>query len=75
MAAEHTLQDYFVFSDDKRAALVLDALEQRFCTQPIFVAGGHDGDRETCRRVGQREVIDFIHKQIYLANHSPKEGQ
>jgi len=69
---QHTIPDYLVFEDDRRAALVLEALEQRFCTSAAFVSGGQEGDRETCRRIGQREVIDFIWKQLHAAKLNPK---
>ncbi len=71
---QHTLEDYRVFTDTKAGQLVLIALEQRFGTQPVFVPGGHEGDRETCRRAGQREVIDFIHRSIHAAINKTTEG-
>lgn len=64
---EHTVHDYLILRDTLQGQLILAGLEQRFGTAPVFVAGGHEGDRETCRRIGQREVIDYIHRQLHIA--------
>lgn len=41
-------------------AQVLDDLIARFDARLSFVAGGHEADRQTAYREGQRSVIRFI---------------
>lgn len=52
-----------LFEDDLRGAAILDHLTARF-GRSVYVAGGHEADRETCYRAGKREVIEFILSQI-----------
>lgn len=52
-----------LFEDDLRGAAILDHLTARFARK-VYVAGGHEADRETCYRAGMRDVIEFIVSQI-----------
>ena len=61
-----------VFEQHHEGRVILDALVRRFCRDP-YVAGGHEGDRETCRRVGQFSVVNFINQQINLAHGETEE--
>lgn len=56
-----------VFEGMPEGGVILQDLVSRFGRNP-YVAGGHEGDRETCRRAGQREVVDFILRRINTAN-------
>lgn len=49
-----------VFVRDPEGAAALARLKQRFYDQPIYAAGGDEGDRETAYRAGQRETVAFI---------------
>lgn len=63
-----TPEDYKrLFEEMPGGPQILDELARRF-GQPVFVKGGHEGDRETCFRAGQRTVLDFILIQINRAN-------
>jgi hypothetical protein len=63
-----TAEEYkALFEDDKRGAAILDHLVQRFARQ-VYVKGGHEADRETCYRAGQRDAIEFIVSQINRAH-------
>ncbi|HDU8661587.1 TPA: hypothetical protein RG707_001361 [Serratia liquefaciens] len=46
---------------------ILDELTARF-GKAIYVKGGHEADRETCYRAGQRSVLDFILLQLNRAD-------
>lgn len=63
-----TPQEYAaIFEDDRRGAALLEDLTNRFAKR-IYVKGGHEADRETCYRAGQREVVEFIVSQINRAH-------
>lgn len=47
---------------------VLSDLMRRFSTQSTYVKGGHEAERESCFRAGQRSVIERIINQINMAN-------
>lgn len=47
---------------------VLTDLMRRFSTQSTYVKGGHEAERESCFRAGQRSVIERIINQINIAN-------
>lgn len=55
-----------IFEDNADGRLVLDTLERRFA-KTIWAKGGKSGERETTRRLGQFEVINFINAQLNLA--------
>ena len=57
-----------VFEETPGGAQLLEFLIQRFATQATFVKGGHEADRETCYRLGQRSVIDYLLSMINKAN-------
>jgi hypothetical protein len=44
--------------------LVLEHLVGRFHDRPIWVAGALEGSRETERRAAQKEVVEFILRQL-----------
>lgn len=68
MMAEITAKEFkAIFEDDLRGAAILDHLVARFCRQ-VYVKGGHEADRETCYRAGQRDAIEFIVNQINRAH-------
>lgn len=53
-------QDYkTLFNEMPGGPEILDELTARF-GKAIYVKGGHEADRETCYRAGQRSVLDFI---------------
>lgn len=59
-----TAQDYAdLFEIDRRGAAIFDDLYQRFARK-VFVAGGHEADRQTCYNAGARDVIEFITRRI-----------
>lgn len=64
-ATSNTYQRLFEQNSDGRDAL--EDLMRRFSSQQPFVAGA-DGERETCYRLGQRSVIEYIVNQINRAN-------
>jgi hypothetical protein len=49
-------------------AAVLEDLMRRFSSQPTYVRGGQEAEREGCFRAGQRSVIEYMIKQINKAN-------
>lgn len=55
-----------VFDGLPEGSVILENLVARFGRNP-YVPGGLEGDRETCRRAGNREVVDFIVRQINRA--------
>lgn len=57
-----------VFEDTPGGPQILEFLVQRFATSATFVKGGHEADRETCYRLGQRSVIDYVLAMINRAN-------
>lgn len=60
--------DYQVlFEQMPGGAQILAELVRRFGVEP-YVRGGHEADRETCYRAGQRAVIDYILDRVNKAN-------
>lgn len=61
-------QDYkTLFTEMPAGAEILDELTRRF-GRAIYVQGGHEADRESCYRAGQRSVLDFILMQLNRAD-------
>lgn len=58
----------YLFEDAPGGAQFLELLVRRYAAQATFVKGGHEADRETCFRLGQRSVIDYIISMINRAN-------
>lgn len=56
-----------LFEDDRRGAAILEHLTRMFASK-VYVAGGHEADRETCYRAGKRDVIEFIVTQCNRAH-------
>lgn len=56
-----------LFEETAGGAEVLDELTRRFGGS-IFVKGGPEGDRQTWFKAGQRDVLDFILRQLNLAD-------
>lgn len=56
-----------IFEDDARGAAILEDLVARF-SRPAVAKGGIDAVLETYRRIGQREVVDWIVSQINRAH-------
>lgn len=56
-----------LFEETAGGPAVLDELTRVF-GRAIFVEGGHEGDRQTCYKAGQRSVLDFILLKINRAN-------
>ena len=56
-----------VFQEAPGGAQILEHLILRFGGAP-YVKGGHEADRETCYRAGQRAVVDYILAMINRAN-------
>lgn len=61
-----------IFEDDRRGAAILEDLVRRF-GEKVYVAGGHEADRQTCYNAGKRDVVEFIISRINMAR-SP-EGE
>lgn len=57
-----------VFDIDPNGQRVIDHLQLVFANKSTYVRGGQEGDRESCFRAGQADVIGFIFKQINNAN-------
>lgn len=55
-----------VFENHPDGKAVLEDLVARF-GRSIYVKGGPEGDRETCKNAGNREVLDFIISRINQA--------
>lgn len=55
-----------VFEQSGDGRLVLEYLTQRFARK-LWIAGGQEGARETDRRIGQFEVVNFITHMINVA--------
>lgn len=62
-----------IFEDDRRGAAILSYLERRYA-KPMVTSGGIDAVLETYRRMGQREVIEFIALMINRANGVPDDN-
>ncbi|MQZ32512.1 hypothetical protein F4U02_16165 [Acinetobacter haemolyticus] len=56
-----------VFDMDVNGQRILEDLTKRF-NRNAYVSDAHGGERETCRRLGQSEPVNFILQQINLAN-------
>ncbi|ENF6042981.1 hypothetical protein ABRV10_005080 [Citrobacter amalonaticus] len=56
-----------IFEEMPGGQQVLEELTRRF-GRASYVAGGTEGDRETCYRAGQRSVLDFILREINRAD-------
>ncbi|QNY13285.1 hypothetical protein IC766_14375 [Acinetobacter seifertii] len=56
-----------VFELDINGQRVLEDLTKRF-NRHAYVSDSHGGERETCRRLGQSEPVNFILNQINKAN-------
>lgn len=54
---------YRVFEQSADGQLVLEHLAKRF-SQRLWIAGGTEGARETSRRIGQFEVVNYIMHMI-----------
>ena len=52
--------------------LVLAELVTRFGGYP-YVKGGHEAERETCRRIGRKDVIEFLLHRINQAQSGEHE--
>lgn len=57
-----------VFELNPTGQRVLQDLVARF-SRAAFASDANGGERETCRRLGQAEVINHINLQIYKANN------
>lgn len=67
-----------VFEGHAEGALILEDLVARFYDVPLYVAGGHEGERETLRKVARREVVQFILQrlgQVADPEAEPEAGQ
>lgn len=51
---------------------ILEDLTRRFC-KDAYVSDRHGGERETCLRLGQRQVVNHIISQINKANSNFSE--
>lgn len=56
-----------VFDMDVNGQRILEDLTKRF-NRNAYVTDAQGGERETCRRLGQSEPVNFILQQINLAN-------
>lgn len=56
-----------IFEDDRRGAAILEDLMSRFF-RPAVSKGGIDAVLETYRRIGQREVVDWIVSRINVTH-------
>lgn len=66
-----TPADYkMIFDDHKVGALILEDLILRFAKSHV-TRGGIDAVLQTYSNAGQRELLDFIAKQINRANDVP----
>lgn len=57
-----------VFEYTPNGQRVLQDLVNRFCGS-AYTSDQNGGERETCRKLGQAEVISHINRQIYMANN------
>lgn len=53
-----------VFEGHHEGALILEDLTRRFYDRQLFVPGGLEAERETAHRLGQREVVMHILRQL-----------
>ena len=56
-----------LFDIDVNGVRVLEHLTSIFC-KSTYVRGGQDAERESCFRAGERNVVEFIIKQVNRAN-------
>lgn len=56
-----------IFEGSPAGERVFDDLVRRFARSPVY-SGGIDGIRESDRRAGQREVVEFITRRINQAH-------
>lgn len=56
-----------LFDIDVNGVRVLEHLTSLFC-KSTYVRGGQDAERESCFRAGERNVVEFIIKQVNRAN-------
>lgn len=72
--AKLTPRDFkHVFEEAAGGAQVLEHLILRF-GGAAYVKGGHEADRETCYRAGQRAVVDYLIAMINRANGLTSEN-
>lgn len=57
-----------VFEYTNNGQRVLQDLVNRFCGN-AYTSDQNGGERETCRKLGQAEVINHINREIYKANN------
>lgn len=57
-----------VFEYTPNGQRVLQDLVNRFCGS-AYTSDQNGGERETCRKLGQSEVVSHINRQIYMANN------
>ena len=57
-----------VFEGHAEGAQILEDLTRRFAVGGMFAKDDQGGERETCRRIGRREVVEFIVARINQAN-------
>lgn len=57
-----------VFEYTTNGQRVLQDLVNRFCGN-AYTSDQNGGERETCRKLGQSEVVSHINRQIYMANN------
>lgn len=60
-----------IFELDRRGAALLEDLVARFGNAKVYTEGGTDAVLKTYQAAGQREVVDFILRQINNANGAP----
>lgn len=56
-----------VFVDHVEGAAILEALVRRFYATTAYTAGGIEAVRETDRKLGNQQVINWINRQISIA--------
>ena len=67
-ARKPTAETYRILFDlNANGQEVIDDLVSRFKRNP-FVSDGNGGERETSRRLGRAEVVDFILNKVNVAN-------
>lgn len=70
-----TPADYkMIFEDHKVGAAILEDMIRRFVKPPV-TDGGIDAVLKTYMRMGERNLLDHIAKQINLANNVPAEEE
>ena len=63
-----------VFEEAPGGSQILEHLILRF-GGAAYVKGGHEADRETCYRAGQRAVVDYIIAMVNRANGVTSENE